>query len=286
MESPTLPSLGELVIAGVPLGNAGDASSRLRSALETADVIAAEDTRRLRRLAADLDVRLGGRIVSYFEANEATRTGELVAELSEGRRVLLVTDAGMPSISDPGYRLVVAAVEAGVAVTCLPGPSAVTTALAVSGLPVDRFCFEGFLPRRGGARSARLRELAAEPRTIVFFEAPHRLRSCLADLASAFGESRPAAVCRELTKTYEEVRRGPLSDLVSWAADGVRGEITIVVGGAPLAAGSLEGGDLADLVSDAQDAGMSRKEAIAAVAARTGAARREVFDALVARKNV
>ena len=286
MESPHLPSLGELVIAGVPLGNAGDASSRLRSALETADVIAAEDTRRLRRLAADLDVRLGGRIVSYFEANEATRTGELVADLEAGQRVLLVTDAGMPSISDPGYRLVVAAVEAGVAVTCLPGPSAVTTALALSGLPVDRFCFEGFLPRRGGARSARLRELAAEPRTIVFFEAPHRLRSCLADLASAFGESRPAAVCRELTKTYEEVRRGPLSDLVSWAADGVRGEITIVVGGAPLAAGSLEGGDLADLVSDAQDAGMSRKEAISAVAARTGAARREVFDALVARKNV
>ncbi len=278
--------LGELVIAGVPLGNAGDASSRLRSALETADVIAAEDTRRLRRLAADLDARLGGRIVSYFEANESTRTGELVAELEAGRRVLLVTDAGMPSISDPGYRLVVAAVEVGVAVTCLPGPSAVTTALAVSGLPVDRFCFEGFLPRRGGARSARLRELAAEPRTMVFFEAPHRLGSCLADLASAFGESRPAAVCRELTKTYEEVRRGPLSELVSWAADGVRGEITIVVGGALLAAGSLEGVDLADLVSDAQDAGMSRKEAIAAVAARTGAARREVFDALVARKNV
>ena len=284
MESPPLPSLGQLVIAGVPLGNAGDASSRLRSALESADVIAAEDTRRLRRLAADLDVRLGGRIVSYFEANETTRTGELVAELSQGRRVLLVTDAGMPSISDPGYRLVVAALEAGVAVTCLPGPSAVTTALALSGLPVDRFCFEGFLPRRDGARSARLRELAAEPRTMVFFEAPHRLAACLAALASAFGESRSAAVCRELTKTYEEVRRGPLSELIEWAADGVRGEITIVVGGA--AASSLDGVDLASLVSDAQDAGMSRKEAIAAVAARTGAARREVFDALVARKNV
>ncbi len=175
MQSPPLPSFGELVIAGVPLGNAGDASARLRSALETADVIAAEDTRRLRRLAADLDVRLGARIVSYFEANEATRTGELVADLTAGRQVLLVTDAGMPSISDPGYRLVVAALAAGVAVTCLPGPSAVTTALALSGLPVDRFCFEGFLPRRGGARAARLRELAAEPRTMVFFEAPHRL---------------------------------------------------------------------------------------------------------------
>ena len=284
MESLPLLSLGELVIAGVPLGNAGDASARLRSALETADVIAAEDTRRLRRLAADLDVRLSARIVSYFEANEATRTGELVADLTTGRRVLLVTDAGMPSISDPGYRLVVAALAAGVAVTCLPGPSAVTTALALSGLPVDRFCFEGFLPRRAGARATRLRELATEQRTMVFFEAPHRLGECLAALTSACGESRPAAVCRELTKTYEEVRRGPLAELVAWAADGVRGEITIVVGGA--VAGSPDGVDLAGLVSDAEDAGMSRKEAIAAVAARTGAARREVFDALVARKNV
>jgi 16S rRNA (cytidine1402-2'-O)-methyltransferase len=182
--------------------------------------------------------------------------------------------------------LVVAALAAGVAVTCLPGPSAVTTALALSGLPVDRFCFEGFLPRRGGARSARLRELAAEPRTMVFFEAPHRLGECLAALSAAFGESRPAAVCRELTKTYEEVRRGPLSELVSWAADGVRGEITIVVGGAPLVAASVDAASLADLVSDALDAGMPRKEAIAAVAARTGASRRDVFDALVARKNI
>jgi 16S rRNA (cytidine1402-2'-O)-methyltransferase len=286
MQSPDLPSLGELVIAGVPLGNPGDASSRLRSALETADVIAAEDTRRLRRLAADLGVHLGGRIVSYFEANEAARTGELVADLSAGSRVLLVADAGMPSISDPGYRLVVAALAAGVAVTCLPGPSAVTTALALSGLPVDRFCFEGFLPRRGGARSARLRELAAEPRTMVFFEAPHRLGECLAALSVAFGSARPGAVCRELTKTYEEVRRGPLSELVSWAADGVRGEITIVVGGAPLVAAAFDAASLADMVSDALDAGMPRKEAIAAVAARTGASRRDVFDALVARKNV
>ena len=279
------PPLGELVIAGVPLGNPGDASARLRSALESADVIAAEDTRRLRRLAADLDVRLGGRIVSYFEANEATRTEELVADLEAGSRVLLVTDAGMPSISDPGYRLVVAALTADIPVTCLPGPSAVTTALALSGLPVDRFCFEGFLPRRGGARSARLSELATEPRTMVFFEAPHRLAECLGALSAAFGSDRPAAVCRELTKTYEEVRRGPLSELVTWAADGVRGEITIVVGGAPLVAASFDAASLADLVSDALDAGMARKEAIAAVASRTGASRRDVFDALVARKN-
>lgn len=286
MQSPDLPSLGELVIAGVPLGNPGDASARLRSALETADVIAAEDTRRLRRLAADLGVELVGRIVSYFEANEAARTDELVADLCAGRRVLLVTDAGMPSISDPGYRLVVACVEAGVAVTCLPGPSAVTTALALSGLPVDRFCFEGFLPRRSGARAARLSELADEPRTLVFFEAPHRLDSTLAAMASAFGESRPAAVCRELTKTYEEVRRGPLSELVSWAAAGVRGEITLVVGGAPLVQGEVDAASLAGLVADAQDAGMSRKEAIAAVARQAGISRRDVFDALVASKNL
>ncbi|HEY3923696.1 MAG TPA: 16S rRNA (cytidine(1402)-2'-O)-methyltransferase [Acidothermaceae bacterium] len=284
MQSPESPSLGELVIAGVPLGNPGDASARLRSALETADVIAAEDTRRLRRLAADLDVRLGGRIVSYFEANEATRTGELVADLEAGSRVLLVTDAGMPSISDPGYRLVVAALNADIPVTCLPGPSAVTTALALSGLPVDRFCFEGFLPRRSGARAARLNELVTETRTMVFFEAPHRLGECLSALSDAFGSGRPAAVCRELTKTYEEVRRGPLSELVAWAAEGVRGEITIVVGGAPVVTGSFDAAALADLVSDALDAGMARKEAIAAVASRTGASRRDVFDALVARK--
>ena len=285
MQSPESP-LGELVIAGVPLGNPGDASARLRSALETADVIAAEDTRRLRRLAADLDVRLGGRIVSYFEANEAARTGELVADLEAGSRVLLVTDAGMPSISDPGYRLVVAALAADIPVTCLPGPSAVTTALVLSGLPVDRFCFEGFLPRRSGPRSARLSELASEPRTMVFFEAPHRLAESLGALSAAFGQDRPAAVCRELTKTFEEVRRGPLSELLTWAADGVRGEITIVVGGAPVVAAAFDAASLAELVSDALDAGMARKEAIAAVASRTGVSRRDVFDALVARKKV
>ena len=270
------------------MGNTGDASSRLRLALETADVVAAEDTRRLRRLAADLDVHLVGRIVSYFEANEGTRTPELVVELLAGRRVLLVTDAGMPSISDPGYRLVVAALAEGIGVTCLPGPSAVTTALALSGLPVDRFCFEGFLPRRAGARDARLRELAREPRTMVFFEAPHRLGESLAALALVFGSDRPAAVCRELTKTYEEVQRGSLGDLVEWAAAGVRGEITLVVAGVagvarpetsvPLPA------DLADSVVDAEHSGMSRKEAIAAVAAASGATRRAVFDALVLRK--
>lgn len=273
------------MLAATPLGNPGDASARLRTALAGADVVAAEDTRRLRRLAADLDVHIGGRIVSYFEANEVTRAPELLSELSAGRRVLLVTDAGMPSISDPGYRLVVAAIDAGVNVTCLPGPSAVTTALALSGLPVDRFCFEGFLPRRGGARSARLIELAREPRTMVFFEAPHRLAESLSAMAVAFGSDRPAVVCRELTKTYEEVRRGTLGSLVEWAAEGVRGEISVVVAGAVVAAAVFGAAELADLVSDAQDAGMSRKDAIATVATQSGVTRREVFDALVARKH-
>jgi 16S rRNA (cytidine1402-2'-O)-methyltransferase len=280
----TMPDDGLLVLAGAPLGNPGDAPARLRDALATADIVAAEDTRRLRRLAADLDVRISGQVVSYFEANEVARTPELIEHLLAGRRVLLVTDAGMPSVSDPGYRLVVAAIAEGIAVTCLPGPSAVTTALVLSGLPVDRFCFEGFLPRRAGERAARLRELAREPRTMVFFEAPHRLGASLAALADAFGPDRPAAVCRELTKTYEEVRRGPLADLVTWAADGVRGEITVVVGGASSPSGTLAPVDLADLVSDAEATGMSRKEAIAAVAASSGAPRRTVFDAVVAHK--
>jgi len=275
---------GRLVLAATPLGNPGDASARLRAELETADVVAAEDTRRLRRLTADLGVRPVGRIVSYFEANEAARTDELMTELLAGRRVVVVSDAGMPSISDPGYRLVAAALAAGIDVTCLPGPSAVTTALALSGLPVDRFCFEGFLPRRGGARDSRLRELAREPRTMVFFEAPHRLAESLAALASAFGATRSAALCRELTKTYEEVRRGSLEELVEWAAAGVRGEITLVVAGAVVEVGALSATDLAELVTDAESSGMSRKEAINAVAAAAGATRRDVFDALVARK--
>ena len=275
-----------LVLGGVPLGNPGDAPPRLRDALATAEVIAAEDTRRLRRLASDLGIRIEGRIVSYFEGNEVARTPELIEELRAGRRVLLVTDAGMPSVSDPGFRLVAAAVAEGFAVTCLPGPSAVTAALAVSGLPVDRFCFEGFLPRRGGERSARLRALAGDLRTLVFFEAPHRLAASLHAMAEAFGADRPAAVCRELTKTYEEVRRGSLGELAAWAEAGVRGEITVVVGGAPASAplDAADGDALADLVADAESAGLARKEAIAAVAERAGVAKRAVFDALVARK--
>src|SRR3954471_7812249 len=221
-----------LVLAGAPIGQPGDASARLRDELVAAEVIAAEDTRRLHRLCKDLDVAPAGRVLSYFEGNEVRRTQELLDAIRAGQRVLLVTDAGMPSVSDPGFRLVSAAAAEGLPVTCVPGPSAVTTALALSGLPSDRFCFEGFLPRRGGERRSRLAALAAERRTAVFFEAPHRLAEALADMCSAFGAERLAVVCRELTKTHEEIRRGSLGELAAWAADGVRGEITVVVAGA------------------------------------------------------
>ena len=268
---------GLLVLAGTPIGDPLDASPRLARELAAADVVAAEDTRRLRRLCAVLDVAAPARVVSYFEGNEAARTPELVAALVAGARVLLVTDAGMPSVSDPGYRLVSAAVAAGVDVTAVPGPSAVTTALALSGLAVDRFCFEGFLPRRPGERARRLEELAGEPRTLVLFEAPHRLPATLRDLVEAFGAARPAAVCRELTKTYEEVRRGPLGELAGWAADGVRGEVTVVVGGASAAPPDRDA--LAAEVTRLVAAGAHRKDAVARVAAESGIGRRELYEA-------
>ncbi|MGP3972337.1 16S rRNA (cytidine(1402)-2'-O)-methyltransferase, partial [Streptomyces sp. 6N223] len=269
---------GVLVLAGTPIGDPSDAPARLGAELAAADIVAAEDTRRLRRLARELDVRPAGRVVSYFEGNERARTPELARELERGARVLLVTDAGMPSVSDPGYRLVVAAVTAGARVTAVPGPSAVLTALAVSGLPVDRFCFEGFLPRRAGERAARLAEVAAEPRTLVFFEAPHRLGATLAAMAEAFGGERRAAVCRELTKTHEEVRRGPLRELAAWAeAGGARGEITLVVAGAERApARSADPAELARRVADREAAGEPRKAAIAGVAREAGLPKRQV----------
>ncbi|MFE0192932.1 16S rRNA (cytidine(1402)-2'-O)-methyltransferase [Streptomyces sp. NPDC059008] len=277
---------GTLVLAGTPIGEIADAPPRLATELAAADVIAAEDTRRLRRLTQALDVTPAGRIVSYFEGNEAARTPELADALSGGARVLLVTDAGMPSVSDPGYRLVAAAVERGIKVTAVPGPSAVLTALAVSGLPVDRFCFEGFLPRKAGERRSRLREVEGERRTLVYFEAPHRLDDTLAAMAEIFGAERRAAVCRELTKTYEEVKRGPLGELAAWAAEGVRGEITIVVEGAPESGPEeLDAGELVRRVRVREEAGERRKEAIAAVAAEAGLPKREVFDAVVAAKN-
>ena len=271
-----------LVLAATPIGRVEDASPRLAELLASADVVAAEDTRRLRRLASGLGVDVGGRVVSYFEGNERERTPDLVAAVADGSTVLLVTDAGMPSVSDPGYRLVAACVEAGLDVTAVPGPSAVLTALAVSGLPVDRFCFEGFAPRKAGERRRVLGALAREPRTMVFFESPHRTAATLAAMTDAFGADRPGAVCRELTKTYEEVVRGPLSELVSWAEGqehGVRGEVTLVVAGAEPAQRELTPDELRDLVADAEGDGLSRKDAIARVAAETGVRRQDVYAA-------
>jgi 16S rRNA (cytidine1402-2'-O)-methyltransferase len=273
-------------LAGTPIGDVADAPPRLAQELQSADVVAAEDTRRLRRLTQALGVQPAGRVVSYFEGNESARTPELVEALLEGSRVLLVTDAGMPSVSDPGYRLVAAAVEKDIKVTAVPGPSAVLTALALSGLPVDRFCFEGFLPRKAGERLSRLKEVAEERRTMVYFEAPHRLDDTLAAMAEVFGDTRRAAVCRELTKTYEEVKRGPLGELAAWAAEGVRGEITVVVeGAAAKGAEELDAAELVRRVQVREEAGERRKDAIAAVATEAGIPKRDVFDAVVAAKN-
>jgi len=228
---------GILTLAGVPIGQPEDAPARLAAELATADVIAAEDTRRVRQLAAALGVAIAGRVVSYYDVIEARRAEQLTGELAAGKNVLVVTDAGMPGISDPGYRVVAAAVAAGIRVTAVPGPSAVTTALAVSGLPTDRFCFEGFPPRKQGERDRRFAELAAEPRTQVFFESPRRVAATLAELRASHGDDRAAVVCRELTKTHEEIVRGPLAELAAWAAareqesGGVRGEITLVLAG-------------------------------------------------------
>jgi 16S rRNA (cytidine1402-2'-O)-methyltransferase len=276
---PDDPSTGRVVLVGAPLGNIGDASTRLREVLASADVVAAEDTRRLARLARDLEITVSGRVVSYFEGNDERRTPELVEALEAGAVVAVVTDGGMPSVSDPGFRLVRAALEAGFPVTAAPGPSAVTTALALSGLPSDRFAFEGFLPRTAGNRRSRLRELAAEPRTLVFFEAPHRVTGALADLAAVFGDERPAAVCRELTKTYEEVRRGSLAELAAWAAESEpRGEITLVVGGAPAGPAERPGDEeLRAAVAALEAGGRSRRDAIQAVADEYGVKKREVY---------
>jgi 16S rRNA (cytidine1402-2'-O)-methyltransferase len=268
------------VLAGTPLGNPDDASPRLRAALAAADLVAAEDTRRVRALATALGVTLRGPVVSCYDAVEADRVPLVTARVRDGGEVLLVTDAGMPSVSDPGYRLVTACLAEGLTVTCLPGPSAVTTALAVSGLPVDRFCFEGFAPRKRGERRRWLAGLAGERRTCVFFEAPHRLAACLADAADVLGADRPAAVCRELTKTHEQVRRGPLAELAGWAADGVRGEITVVLAPAPrVVAGPELLAELAGRVRELADGGSRLKDAAARVASENGLSTRELYNA-------
>ena len=275
---------GGLVLAGTPLGRVDDASSRLREVLADADVIAAEDTRRLRRLAAELGVTVSGALVSYYEAVERARIPGLLDRMRDGRTVLLLTDAGMPSVSDPGYRLVAAAAAAGLPVTCVPGPSAVITALALSGLPSDRFCFEGFLPRKAGDRSRALAELTGERRTMVFFESVHRVADTLTAMRDAFGADRPAVLCREMTKTYEQVIRGSLADLVAAADAGLRGEITLVVGGAPAGLEvPPEASELAALVEELVGAGRTRRDAVDEVAARFGLPRRSVYAAAVSR---
>jgi len=270
---------GVLVVAATPIGDITDASPKLLTALAEADVIAAEDTRRFARLRGSLGIETHARVVSYYDANEARRTQELVDELLAGARVLLISDAGMPGVSDPGYRLVAAAVDAGVQVTAVAGASAVTAALAVSGLPVDRFCFEGFLPRRAGECGRRLTELATEPRTMVFFESPRRVGATLAALADAFGAGRQAVVCRELTKTHEEIRRGRLAELAAWATDNVRGEVTLVVAGADVATARPDDETLLAAINAEMAAGQSRRSAVDAVAARFGVPRRVAYAA-------
>ncbi|GIG38697.1 16S rRNA (cytidine(1402)-2'-O)-methyltransferase [Cellulomonas phragmiteti] len=273
---------GALVLAATPIGDAEDASARLRRLLAEADVVAAEDTRRTRALASRLGVTIAGRVVSHHEHNEAGRVEELLDVVAHGGTVLVVSDAGMPTVSDPGFRVVQAAVAADLPVTVAPGPSAVLAALALSGLPTDRFCFEGFLPRRPGDRARALAALASERRTVVLFEAPHRVAEALDALVVAFGADRPAAVCRELTKTYEEVRRGPLVDLASWAhAHEVRGEVVLVVGGAP-ADGPRDVADLVPEVLARVDGGERLKSVVAEVAEVSGVPKRDLYAAALA----
>ena len=269
-----------LLLGATLLGQPSDASKRLIDAFATADIVAAEDTRRVRSLAAALGVTIRGRVVSLFDQNEAGRVPGLVDEIAAGATVLLVSDAGMPLINDPGYRMVTSCIEAGWPVSCLPGPSAVTTALAVSGLPSDRFCFEGFAPRKHSARRTWLAGLAAEQRTAVFFESPRRLAECLADAVDQLGGDRRVVVCRELTKTHEEIRRGTLGELAEWAAGGVLGEITVVLAGATPVA------DVETLVAEVGvlvEGGMRVKDACATVVdAHPGAPpRRELYDAVL-----
>lgn len=273
-------TLGKLLIGATPLGQPSDASARLVSALKRADIVAAEDTRRIRALAQALEVTPGGRVLSFFDQNEASRVPGLVDDIKAGATVLVVSDAGMPLINDPGYRLVVACVEAGLPVSCLPGPSAVTTALAVSGLASDRFCFEGFAPRKHAARMTWLRTLVNETRTCVFFESPRRLAETLHDAVEALGPDRRVVVCRELTKTHEEIKRGTLGELAEWADDGVLGEITVVLAGATPTA------DVATLVAEVEElvaAGTRVKDACARVIADNPGApsKRELYDAVL-----
>ena len=271
-----------LILAATPLGNPGDASSRLKSAIENASIIAAEDSRRFHRLCADIEVSFTAKVLSFFEGNEEDRTRELISELKSGATVLVVSDAGMPTISDPGFRLMRDAIAEGIEVSVIPGPSAVTMSVALSGLPTDRFSFEGFPPRTAGARLATFEKLRFEERTMVFFEAPHRLADSLADAVSVFGADRLGAICREMTKRYEETIRGTMNELLMWAhSNEVLGEITLVIAGAVADSASLTASDMVARVREFEAAGMDRKSAIATVAEEFGIAKRLVYAAVV-----
>ena len=268
---------GAITLAATPIGNMGDLTDRLRRALATADIIAAEDTRRLRALVQRAGIRVVASLVSFHEHNERDRAAQLVSAARGGARVLVVSDAGMPSVCDPGYRLVVAADEAGVPVTVAPGPSAVLTALALSGLATDRFCFEGFPPRRPGERARALRALAREERTLIFFESPRRVHDTLTDMVGAFGAGRRAALCRELTKTHEEVRRATLGELAAMTDGGALGEIVLVVAGADPADADPAGAAREALALAGE--GMRLKAAAGAAARAAGLRPNEVYRA-------
>ena len=271
-----------LILAATPLGNPADASARLKSAIADATIIAAEDSRRFHRLCSDIEVTFTARVVSFFEGNEDERTQELLAELESGSHVLVVSDAGMPTISDPGFRLLREAIARGLEVSVIPGPSAVTMAVALSGLPTDRFTFEGFPPRTAGARLATFEKLRHEERTMVFFEAPHRLGDSLSDAQSVFGTNRRAAICREMTKRYEETIRGDLAQLSTWAdTNEVLGEITLVIEGATFDSATLTADQMVARVREFEAAGMDRKGAIASVATEFAIAKRLVYAAVV-----
>jgi|UniRef100_UPI004049730C 16S rRNA (cytidine1402-2'-O)-methyltransferase len=271
-----------LILAATPLGNPLDASSRLKAAIASAEVIAAEDSRRFHRLAADLEVKFTARIISFFEGNESDRTAEILSLLREGREVLVVSDAGMPTISDPGFRLMRDAIAENLPTIVIPGPSAPTMAIALSGLPTDRFTFEGFAPRAQGARRTFYEKLRFEERTMVIFEAPHRILESLQNAAEIFGLDQRAAICREMTKTYEETIRGSLAELIAWAqSKEVLGEITLVIAGVSIGAEGKTTADALARVREYEGAGMDRKAAIATVAEEFALPKKLVYAAVV-----
>ena len=274
---------GQLILAATPIGNIADASPRLKEALETADIIAAEDSRRAKRLLQDLAINTNAQIWSFYDAVEESKSPEIVERVLAGNKVVVISDAGMPTVSDPGYRVVQEAIEKGIKVSVIPGPSAVLAALAVSGLPVDRFTFEGFLPRKAGERDKFLTQLLTEQRTMVFFEAPHRLTETLTAFANIFGTDRQAVVCRELTKTYEEIVRGTFAELLEWANKEILGEITLVVAGSkPVSV--TDPAQWVELVQTRVALGVSQRDAIADVAKELSVPKREVYDAVLASK--